>query len=95
MLNGVAHRTPPEKPRGTTAAKNNPLGKGKEAIYLWVPSHVLSLMDPNPPYGTLIPYDLHVVYLTTLASHWGSQSPQGSGQVRHSAGAAVAPMAVI
>lgn len=46
-----AYRTLPEKPYGTTATKNNPLGEEKEAIHLWVPS----LVGPNPPHRTGIP----------------------------------------
>lgn len=69
--------------------------KEKEAIFLWVPSCVLSLISQNPSHGIVIPYDLHAGCIT---GHFGKSSgklgPPGSSQVRPDAGAALAPMEV-
>lgn len=45
--------------------------KEKEAIFLWVPSCVLSLISQNPSHGIVIPYDLHA---GCIIGHFGKSS---------------------
>lgn len=70
IFNRIDQRTLAEKTYGTTASKNNPLGERK-AIFLWVPSYVLSLIGQNPPHGIVIPYDLHA---GCIIGHFGKSS---------------------